>query len=223
MGGQGHADPSLLSANTPGASQEFRAKFINVSGWCTWGDALDKMTPTGMVEGRGPRREVLEQLEKLITEPLTPLLRQHVAAMRLKGEKNHCCFFDVSGGYAEEIAGIWNAWMRNPGNRLAFNGMQLRAVAEQPLETQMRQRAMGAATDFLKARLDPGSELKSRWKGTWKVYARFQGQDESAWKLMAHVVSVGAIQWGEPCNLQAHGGLPNAEECQRALANFSRD
>ena len=213
----------LLSANSLGGSEEVRAKYIKDSGWCTWGEALDKMTPTGMVEGKGLRREVLEQLERLLTEPLSPLLRQHVAAMRLEGEKNHCCFFDVSGGYAEEIAGIWSAWMRNPSNRLAFNGMQLRAVAEQPLETQMRQRAMGAVTDFLRARLLQGSELKSRWKGTWKVYARYTGQDDSAWKLMAHVVSVGAIQWGEQCSLQAHAGLQKAEECQRALANISRD
>ena len=82
---------------------------------------------------------------------------------------------------------------------------------------------MGAVTDFLQARLPQGSELKSRWKGTWKVYARYAGQDDSQWKLMAHVVSVGAIQWGEQSNLQAHAGLQNAEECQRALANFSRD
>ena len=34
---------------------------------------------------------------------------------------------------------------------------------------------------------------------------------------MAHAVSVGAIQWGEKCNLQAHAGLPNTEECQRAM------
>ena len=85
----------------------------------------------------------------------------------------------------------------------------------------MRQRAMSAVTDFLNARLAAGNEVKSRWEGTWKEYARHRGQDESAWKLIVHAVSVGAIQSGEECNHQAHVGLPNAEERQRSLAIFS--
>ena len=142
--------------------------------------------------------------------------------MRLKGERNLAAFFDIADGYAEEVAGIWSAWMKNPTKRLQYNNKFLRAVAEPSPEHAFRQRIMGAAQDWARSRLADNAECKMQWGGTFKGFTRFIGEDDNAWRLVFHVLPSGALQWGSPPALAHHLRLSSEENAQRSFAEFQR-